>query len=693
MNLDRRLHLAFQQSLHNGCVELGRDPLPEVNGDEPWLRLTMKSHSWAEDHRVRFDVPARIRVVATAPLGSEPAIANWVVVGMEAGFVQIHDVHTGAQVRNKSGSQLCWQAHDGWVTGLAVNAAGYISTSGWDGTIAVWKPEDFDGTDKQATVWDAKRHDGIVNGVAFSPTGERLASVGADGMLMIWSITDDTDVSPISSVSAYNGWAKAVAWLSDTSIVTGGTDGILKLWEIGPGSNELLLIAIAKGTHTQEIRTIAAGGDNLFASGGRDKTVVLWERGPGTKLTALWRGEAHSNHVNSICWCGSKFLASASDDRMVLLWHIHPFTDSGGLALPAYRRPVHEHFVNSIAYECRSDQIVSAGLDRTVTVMPVSLGQQDPSTHAHTDWLECVVLGERVITGGNDRFAKVFEPDSKGELQLKWHHKFGDWVNAAAWSPTNNNVIAVGSSDGVVSVWDVSVVESDPASHRAPKRHGKVHTDHSIMNHRGHAAWISSIAFSPDGTRVASGSGDTMVGVWAPFGPKKDVEVWREHGHQLQVNCCSFSDCGNYLASGSKDRITVWDVNAQQPIWEGPGEQEGRTVAWGANPWLASGSFDGHVKIWGVGRSAKHVHSIKISSGEVRALTWNRARNLVAASTDDRMVALIDPFTGKIKCRFYTAAGGLSLYFTNADRELHVADNGGGTGMPRIYRLCLEGKF
>ncbi len=65
---------------------------------------------------------------------------------------------------------------------------------------------------------------------------------------------------------------------------------------------------------------------------------------------------------------------------------------------------------------------------------------------------------------------------------------------------------------------------------------------------------------SPDGTRIASGSLDKTVRVWAVDGAR---EVCRLNGHEDGVQCVRFSPDGKRLASCGKDKsLRVWDCES-----------------------------------------------------------------------------------------------------------------------------------
>ncbi len=78
---------------------------------------------------------------------------------------------------------------------------------------------------------------------------------------------------------------------------------------------------------------------------------------------------------------------------------------------------------------------------------------------------------------------------------------------------------------------------------------------------KGHTHWISSVSFSPDGTRLASASNDNSVKLWdAATGQ----ELHTLKGHTVPVACVCFGPDGTRLASASFDRTAkVWDVSAQ----------------------------------------------------------------------------------------------------------------------------------
>ncbi|KAL5530885.1 hypothetical protein ACEPAG_3761 [Sanghuangporus baumii] len=94
----------------------------------------------------------------------------------------------------------------------------------------------------------------------------------------------------------------------------------------------------------------------------------------------------------------------------------------------------------------------------------------------------------------------------------------------------------------------------------------------SLSQEKGHIDRVHSIAFSPDGKHIASGSDDKTVCVWDAGSGERILEPFK--GHTDWVWSVAFSPDGRRVASGSADNtICVWDSDSGE---------------------LAAGPFTGH---------------------------------------------------------------------------------------------------
>ena len=124
--------------------------------------------------------------------------------------------------------------------------------------------------------------------------------------------------------------------------------------------------------------------------------------------------------------------------------------------------------------------------------------------------------------------------DSFPELRTFTGHS--SYVNSVAWSPDGSRV-ASGSDDNTIKIWDVA-------------------TGFLVQNFTGHSQDVTSVAWSPDGSRVASGSSDSTIKIW-------DVAtgflVQNFTGHSRVVTSVAWSPDGSRVASGSWDKtIKIW---------------------------------------------------------------------------------------------------------------------------------------
>jgi WD40 repeat protein len=180
-----------------------------------------------------------------------------------------------------------------------------------------------------------------------------------------------------------------------------------------------------------------------------------------------------------------------------------------------------------------------------------------------------------------------------------------DDVLTLAWSPDGTH-IASGGVGKTVQEWNA--------------KDGSL-----LLTYHGHDSWITSVAWSPDSTRIASGGLDKTVQVWnAASG--QILLTYRSHGQE--VDCLAWSPDSTRIASGEGRRGNgsigyVWDAMTGKRVLAISGEQGIHSVTWSPDgPALILDAATGR-QLFAFGYS-----------GELDAVAWSPDGTLLAAGDE-----------------------------------------------------------
>ena len=228
------------------------------------------------------------------------------------------------------------------------------------------------------------------------------------------------------------------------------------------------------------------------------------------------------------------------------------------------------------------------------------------------------------------------------------------YVDSVAFSPDGRQVLS-GSSDNTVKLWDTA-------------------TGREIRTFSGHSEDVSSVAFSPDGRQVLSGSWDNTVKLW-------DTATGREvrtfSGHSQSVSSVAFSPDGRQVLSGSEDNtVKLWDTATGREIRTFSGHSENvSSVAFSPDGrQVLSGSEDTTIKLWDTATGRE----IRIFSGHtyvVNSVAFSPNGRQVLSGSWDGTVRLWDVSTGKEIAQFISFTDGEWIVIT-PDGFYNVSPNG-----------------
>ena len=195
----------------------------------------------------------------------------------------------------------------------------------------------------------------------------------------------------------------------------------------------------------------------------------------------------------------------------------------------------------------------------------------------------------------------------------------------------------------------------------------------------GHARPITSVAFSPDGTKIVTGSWDKTAKVWnaktgeclhtltgtsvafSPDGTKivtgsfdNKAKVWDTqtgecrqtlNGHTDWINSVAFSPDGKYLVTGSDDKtIRIWDVKTGKCLHT-LNDHTGwiNRVAFSPDgKYLASGSNDKTIRIWDV-KTGTCLHTLNGHTKEIHSVAFSPdGQYLVASASTNKTIKIWD---------------------------------------------------
>jgi WD40 repeat protein len=291
------------------------------------------------------------------------------------------------------------------------------------------------------------------------------------------------------------------------------------------------------GMSSRKCRSIAFLPQACLAVGLDDGDIVLWTQA----ALLLHTLQGHASLVNSLAFNSNsssgqeqQLLASGSSDCTVRLWDIK--TKECVAVLEGHSRSVF-----GVAFSPGGCLLASASGDMTVQLWDVMKRKTASPVdvlrgHADTVWsVSFSPDGRQLASGSHDWTVRLWSMPEGVPCAVLQND---DYVFCVAFSCSN--MLASGGYDGIIRLWDV----------------GKSGITYREL--QGHSNVIRSVAFSPDGSQLVSGSHDETARVWSVAGGKLLNTLT---GHSDNVSSVAFHPNGKQVASGSADKtVRIWTV-------------------------------------------------------------------------------------------------------------------------------------
>ena len=559
---------------------------------------------------------------------------------------------------------------------LAVAGSGQVlATGGADGLAKIWDI----GADGKALTHrlDLAGHEGKVLAVAVAFGGGLVATGGDDRTVRLW---DASDGSALATLAAGSGAVEALAFSPDgKTLASGGLDAEIRLWDVA-GRRFLRRLS----GHQEGVRGLSFSPDGaLLASASRDRTVKLWGVAAGSEKSTLG---FHNAPAWSVAFSpNGKTVASGGLDRTVRLWQVGPV--AGG-AEPADLGP--RDAPKAAAQARNPNRVVRrvegpAGgvlvqqqapqVQDIIQVIPFPAPQPGDRARVQPNQIRVYdVAGDAVavafvpdavvrfdfpggflavalsdLQGGSTAPGSVVFLDRPDEVP----NRMGGFsiprksirghlgpILGLAFAGRGRTLATVGG-DGAVRTWNVDTA-APLASSLGPPRPGPVEGRAMV-----HLDPVSALAFTPDGSRLATAAGASGVTLWDP---SAHALVGRLGDPASPERALAISPDGKLLASGDDGRlVTLRDPGTGREVGTLAGHL-GPVVALAFSPdgkTLASASADASAALWDVaGRTEVAVLARHTSA--LTALAWRPEGAMLATAGLDQSVKLWEVPSGKL---------------------------------------------
>lgn len=575
--------------------------------------------------------------------------------------------------------------HTAAIRSLAFSPDGKLLASGSDDrSIILWDVETQQPLDQPL-----KQHDGAVSSLTFNPDQNILASGGEDKAVILWDLSRQEPLAP--PLTEHTSWVNDLAFSPDGQILaSGGEDHTIILWDVAKKQP----LRAPLRAHQAPVRGLAFGPDgHLLASSSNDKSILLWDVAAGQPQDLPLTG--HSHWVYDVAFSpDGQYLVSGSSDHTVILWEVnpqprfgqvlveHPVISQSGAsdATGQFEKTDAEEEtdrsrvgVSSLALNVHKNMIASAGRSSSIMFWDMLTGEPvGPALTGHGDQVNSLAFspdGQWLASGSSDNTIIVWDVERRKIRYQNIGHN--ETVNGVAFSP-DGIILASSSNDDTVRFWEATsgqpitgtqsytvtssttwqigeifggaqLSDSDELPDEAGLSQGLLTLTNSdeILEAISHENDVRAVAFSADGSLLASGSNDKTVILW-------DVTTGRPIARPLtrhtdKILSVAFSPDGTLLATGSDDdEIILWDMASRQPRGLPLIKHVDRVSSLAFSPdgkLLASGSQDATIILWDLESSQPVGVTLTGHTGEVTSLIFDPdGRSLFSGSQDGTII-------------------------------------------------------